>query len=74
MIPFAGVPNFDCLANTRGKSSSFAAAIGICPKQRVHPFKAPKQLTMAPRPIRLYPQGPHKLAAASAKGAFDCTS
>ena len=48
----AGVPELDCSANTLGKRSSFAAAMGICPAQRVQPFKAPKQEMMAPMPIR----------------------
>ena len=75
MIPITGIPFLETILKLGGNNLSLAAAKGICPCSRIHPFKAPKHEIEAPIAIRPEAQFPQINCAASAKGAAEfCSS
>ena len=66
IMPRAGVPRGDRVANTRGNRPSSATASGSWPAIRIQPFSAPKHEMAAPIATRAAARGPASTRAASA--------
>lgn len=71
MRPVTGTPLLLIALNVDGNSLSLAAARGICPWIRIHPFKAPKHAIAAPIATSPEAQSPQTICAASANGAAE---